>query len=150
MDIAYLSNFVRQCATDAGTKFTLDGEQVQPKDLGDERGLLPLIVAAVNTVHEQISGTRSSHLTFIEPAAPETHLLGWKVKALPDFPQSAMLLYVNHVIREHLALAPAPRLTNPAAGRSTGPQDSPSELRGHLAALGLAPTDQARHSTPTP
>ena len=152
MDIPYLARFVSQCAADANSNFTLDEEKISHKDLGDERALLPLIVATMNTVHEQISGTRSSHLNFLEPANPETHLLGWKVKALPDFPQSAMLLYVNHAIREHLTMAPAPRLPNPAAPRPMSAPGRASELREHLADLGLAPasSDQARNSTPTP
>lgn len=150
MDIPYLSRFVSQCAIDANTKFTLDGEGISSKDLGDEHALLPLIVATINTVHEQISGTRSSHLTYLEPANPDTHVLGWRVKALPDFPQSAMLLYANHAIREHLTLAPAPRLPNPTASKPAPTPGQASELRGHLTALGLAPasSEQSKHSSP--
>lgn len=152
MQLSYLAGFVHQCALDANANFSLDGEKIGPKDLADEHALLPLVVAAVNTIHEQISGTRSSHLQYLEPADPNTYLLGWRVKALPDFPEAAMLLYTNNAIREHLSQAPAPRLPNPTAPRAMPNPGQASELRAHLHALGLAPAALAveNESGPTP
>lgn len=152
MKLSYIAGFVHQCALDANANFSLDGEKIGPKDLADEHALLPLVVAAANTIHEQISGTRSSHLQYLEPADPNTYLLGWRVKALPDFPEAALLLYINNAIREHLPQAPAPRLPNPTAPRPMPIPGQPSELRQHLNALGLAPAapSMERGSDPTP
>lgn len=144
MDLPEFSKFISQCASDAEVNFTLDGERISPKDLGDANGLLPLVVASINHIHQQISGSRESVLTLLEQADPVTHLLGWRVKSLPAMPHSALLLLANDAIRQRLAFAPAPALEDitqplpPATGL-------PSELRDHLEILGLSHNAPARH-----
>ena len=50
MKLSYIAGFVHQCALDANANFSLDGEKIGPKDLADEHALLPLVVAAANTL----------------------------------------------------------------------------------------------------
>lgn len=136
MDISKLSSFVQQTAIDSGVKFTLNGEPVTPKDLGDPNALLPLVVVSANHINAEISGIRSSHLDFIERAEPDSHLLGWKLKQLPRIVDGAMLLMINHAIRSTLAQAPQPSLYNPFLPVAYTPEQK-SELRPHLESLGL-------------
>lgn len=137
MELSFLARFVHQCATDSGVNYTLDGEDVTPKDLADEQALLPLVVASINAIHEEISGLRSSHLTLLEPADPDTHLLGWRIKSLPKIQESVTLIYTNTALREYLAHAPAARLRNPLSPHEARSPEQVSELRAHLVALGL-------------
>ncbi|SFF33253.1 hypothetical protein [Paracidovorax wautersii] len=151
MDISEISSFVQHTAIDSGVKFTLNGEPVTPKDLGDPNALLPLVVVSANHINAEISGIRSSHLDFIERAEPESHLLGWKLKQLPHIVDGAMLLMINHAIRTTLAQPPAPFLQNPFLPGAYEPA-SESELRPHLEAFGFmekAPTRQLLPSEAT-
>jgi len=137
MDITQLSLFVEATARSSGVTFTLDGEQITPKDLGDPHGLLPLVVASANFIHEQISGQRPSHMSLIEPADPKTHLLGWRVKALPSIPTGAYHLMVNHAVRTLLTRQPEQGLTNPFLPDADIKSEK-RELREHLDALNLS------------
>lgn len=137
MDITQLSLFVEATARSSSVNFALDGEQITPKDLGDPHGLLPLVMVAVNHIHEQISGLRPSHLNLVEPADPSTHLLGWRVTSLPAVPEGVCRLMVNHAVRTLLANPPNLGLYNPCL-RETDIKGKESDLRQHLDAFHMS------------
>ena len=136
LEFDLLSKFVTTTAASTGSKYTLDGEPIAASDLGDPHCMLPLVVAAMHSVNRQMHGTGNSLLTLLEPADPQSHWLGLRIKALPEAPSGALLLLADYAVRQHLNCAPQPDLTftNPIASTQPSPT---CELAPHLVNLGL-------------
>lgn len=143
MNVQLLERFVTKSAQDSGHPFTLDGERVTPGDLGDPKCLLPLVVAAIQNIYGEVRGTRANLTACLQPANPQTHMLGWEINKLPDMPEGAVLLFANYAVREHLAQAPQPKLTFAPLQGLPAKTTVSCELRPHLSMLGL-------HAQPAP
>ena len=134
MDITLLSRFVASTAADTGSTYTLRGERIAPTDLGDEHGMLPLIVAAMHSINRKIYGG-ASLLTVLAPADPNKNLLGMQVTKLPSAPEGALLLLANHAVRHYLNQPPMAPMALPTFVDE--PPAKICELEPHLLALGL-------------
>lgn len=137
MDVAFLERFVTQTAQDSGHAFTLDGESVAAKDLGDPQCLLPLVMAAVQTVFGDANGIEVSPTRFLAPADPKTHMVGWEIISLPDVPEGALLLLTDYSVRCFLAEPPQAKLMLPKLHSYPTVTREKRELRPHLKLLGL-------------
>lgn len=145
MNVQTLESFVTQAAKDAGLSFTLDGERITPTDLGDPNCLLPLVVATMQKIHGETGRQLGAVTSVLQVADPQTHMLGWKIKSLPDAPDGALLLLANHAVRSYLANAPQPKLTLPSIEPIDQVKGGRCELRPHLeGVLGL----QKQRNTP--
>ena len=143
MEIDELGIFVSSTAKSTGNVYMLDGEELAPTDLGDRHCLLPLVVASMHSLYDDIRGSGSSLLALLEHADPTSHMLGWQIARLPAMPDGALLLFANYAVRHHLSEEPQPRLTLPNHSIRTKPSTR-CELRAHLTSFGLA------NATPTP
>jgi hypothetical protein len=138
MDTKMLQTFVVQSVRDSGTTFTLDGERVVPGDFGDPNCLLPLVVAIMQKIHNETGGQGGTTSSVLQLADPATHMLGWKIKSLPEAPDGALLLLANHAVHNYLSNAPQAKLSLPSMQMPRQQKINRSELRPHLVqVLGL-------------
>ena len=145
--ITLLELFITQTARDAGLRFCLDGAPVTSQDLGDPSCLLPLVVATIHSLENELHGSKAVMTDLLAPADPQQHMLGWSITRLPDIPEGALLLLANHALRHRLAHEPEPVMSW-SASQVIKSQSRPSELRAHLYCSGLA-TQQHIASAPS-
>ena len=133
MNIQLFQAFVEQHATRLGIRFTLQGTPVTYSEMADNTSLLPLVMLAVN---ESILAIHGHKPVDCLEAADETHLLGIRVKSLPEMPDALIGMHVHSALVT-LALPPQHTLGLPLS-RDVESLTEISELGPHIQKLQLS------------
>lgn len=131
MNTAQASLFVTELANQLPTVFTLNGEAINPNDLGADNGLLPLVVIKMNESLGALYASQTSHLNYIQKTNNQEFFLGCKVKGFPDIPDSEIHLHLTQGLMA-LGRAPSPKLHLPLDMSQAGLLAT-SELSTHIA-----------------